>query len=367
MDRRSKYTDNIQAAREYLKMAFVDRDFLKADIALRIALSMSDDSTEDVFSKAVCERFRDLDDYDPELMDKIFDFSICNDRVLTLLDNVMISKTVQDDKAIDHELHIEFIFLFFNGLLSLVRRGFVDEGTAKSCQMEDAWKIVNAHASAIANKCWPCFDLKAFKRPRSPSNLVAEDGALPHHSIGCEPVNFDELTVDMWEGSLREKKEKYEFMEIIFAAISHVSSAPLMTFLDLRQASVKTFFLETMLDEVQADRVRSVSNVVKVPRVCKQLDRYESRYRSLVESFVSLDEKCWSVEKKHVSLEAKHALLDAKYSSLLQEHREQGTELSYLKEVIVDAKHRLDRKRVVVEEADGIETGRSAKAGRVEK
>lgn len=45
-----------------------------------------------------------------------------------------------------------------------------------------------------------------------------------------------------------DKEEKYEFVEIIFAAITCSSNEPVVTYRGLKLESVKTF-LETMLDK----------------------------------------------------------------------------------------------------------------------
>ncbi|CAM9098270.1 unnamed protein product [Ectocarpus sp. 12 AP-2014] len=342
------------AALEYLKLGFVDGDEKKAEIALRVALALSDDKTkEDAFVSAVCKRFRLLEDFDAGVMDSIFNFCVCNERVLALLDNVMISKTVEDHRqAIEHEHHLEFIFLFFNVLFSLVRRDAFDETIAKYSQMGDAWKIVDKHASAIARNWCSCFDLKAFKRPRQ------DDG---HLSIGCERLNFEEFTFETWRDTLFDNTERWEFVGIIFAAVSHTSNTPLTTYRGSALQPVQDFFLHTMLDERQAERVMSLYNVVKVPGYLKQLGQLDSKYRALGDSYVAVQEKCWSLEEKY-------SLLDAKYRSLVQEHREQGAEVSRVREVIDDAKKRLDRKRLIIDvDGDEDQTGRSAKGGKVEE
>lgn len=79
-------TNLIRASLEYLKLGFVDRDtpVRKVNIAMFVALSIADDQAGDGLSKAVCERFRGLDDFDRNVMAKIFNFFIYNDRALAL-------------------------------------------------------------------------------------------------------------------------------------------------------------------------------------------------------------------------------------------------------------------------------------------
>lgn len=60
-------------------------------------------------------------------------------------------------------------------------------------------------------------------------------------------MNYDEATIDTLKESLLDKEEKGEFLEMIFAAISHASNEPGVTYRGLKLESVKTFFLEKIL------------------------------------------------------------------------------------------------------------------------
>lgn len=98
-----------------------------------VALKIVDEQMEDGLFEAVSEqRFQGLDDFDRNVMTRIFNFSICNnDGVLVLLDNAMILKKKSIRPIVDQELRAEFVFLFINAMESLVRRGhtLADLGT----------------------------------------------------------------------------------------------------------------------------------------------------------------------------------------------------------------------------------------------
>lgn len=314
---RDKITDRlntnlVKASLEYIKLGFRDRSATKAKISLYVASLIADGKDKAGLAKEVCDRFRVIDDFDRNAMEKIFHFSLCNDRVRRLLDNTMISKTENIHPAIKHEFDVELILIFFNVMESLVRRGHAldDLGyvaSVTSPDIEGAREIIDKHVSHIATKCSPCFKPKVLKPPRGQSNLFPAGDALPSVSIGCEHVDYDEATIATLKESLLEKEEKGEFLEMMFAAISHASNEPVVTYQGIQLESVKTFFLETILDKSQADEtLKTMSVSAEVFELRKELDSVKeealSREKYWEEKFSSLEQQRLSIGEKHRSL-----------------------------------------------------------------
>ena len=65
-----------------------------------------------------------------------------------------------------------------------------------------------------------------FEEITQAKHPVSAHGALPRVWIGRERVDFDEAIIDTLKDSLSDKEEKEEFLELIFAAISHSSNEP---------------------------------------------------------------------------------------------------------------------------------------------
>ncbi|CAM9544959.1 unnamed protein product, partial [Pylaiella littoralis] len=268
-----KNTNLIKASLEYLKLGFSDRatTVRKVNIALCVAINIGvDKDDENGLANEICKRFRCIENFDREHMMKIFNFSLCSDRVLALLDKTMVQKTKNAGAAIDHELRVEFIVLHFNILDNLVRRGqsLVDLGYAAhvTCSdMEAAKLIVDKHASSIATKCWACFDIDVLKKPRPRNTLIPAGGAFPRVSIVREHVDFNEATIDTLKHSLLDKREKEEFLGIMRAIISLAPHGPVATYRSIELEPVKVFFMETILEKAQAaETTNAVSELAEV-------------------------------------------------------------------------------------------------------
>lgn len=323
---RDKVTDRpntnlVRASLEYLKSGFHDRSATKAKISLYVAILIADDKDKTGLAKEVCDRFRVINDFDRHAMEKIFNFSLCNDRVRRLLDNTMVSRTENIHPTIVHEFDVEFVLIFFNVMESLMRRGHAlgDLGYAASVtspDMEGAREIIDKHVSHIARKCSPCFKHNVLKMPRGRSNLFPAGDALPNVSIGCEHVDYDDATIATLKECLLEKDEKGAFLEMMFAAISHASNEP--------------FFVETILDKSQADESRMATSVsaAAVVELRKELDSAKeealSREEGWEEKFSSLEEKYRSLVKeiprlKRRNEEMEHELPRVKQSLAISE------------------------------------------------
>lgn len=113
-------TDLIKASVEYVRAGFIDRDTpnRKVKIAMCVAILMADDRAGNEFelTKAIGDRFRGWDDFDRNVMTKIFNFSMVNDRVLVLLDIAMVLKKNNIHWDIDHELCVFLISSFSSTL-----------------------------------------------------------------------------------------------------------------------------------------------------------------------------------------------------------------------------------------------------------
>ncbi|CAN0139158.1 unnamed protein product [Ectocarpus sp. 6 AP-2014] len=304
-----------------------------------MATLFANDKEKTGLTKEVCERFRGLDDFDRHVMTKIFTFSICNDRVCALLDRAMTLKT-KDIPVIEHHLDEEFVYLFFNILESLVGRGhtLTDLGYAASVtssDMEGARQIINQHVDDIATKCSPCFKPNVLKTPRGQNNLFPAGGALPHVSIGCTPVNYDETTIDTLKESLLEKEEKGEFLEMMFAAISHASNEPVVTYRGLKLESVKTFFLEKILDKAQADETLQLMCASDEAReLCKEVVTLSEELSSVKEELSSVKEELSTLEQQRSSTEEKYRSLAKENPVLKRKNEELEHELPRVKQAL---------------------------------
>lgn len=263
----------MKASLAYLKLGFRGSytPLRKINIALYVAITIADDhEDESGLAREICTRFRNLDNFDKDQMMKIFNFSLCSDRVTALLDKVMVEKIKNVGAAIDHELRVEFIVLYFSILESLVRRGqsLVDLGYpahATCSDMEAANLVVNKHASSIATKCWTCFDLDALKKPRPRNKLFPAGGAFPRVSIVREHVDFDAATTDNLQNSLLDRGGKPEFVAIMRAIISLVADGPAPSYANIELEPVKTFFVENILTQAQSAEAKiAISELAEI-------------------------------------------------------------------------------------------------------
>ncbi|AAK14569.1 unnamed protein product [Ectocarpus sp. 4 AP-2014] len=264
--------DVTRAALEYMKRGWHSPDDAKAKFALYLAILVAYDNAENGLAKEVCDRFRCVYDFDRHAMEQIFKISLCNDRVRKVLDNLLISKT-EGTLVFEHVFNMEFVEIFFNGMEMVVRdmHTLADLGytsNVTSTDMKLAREIMDNHLGEIATRCSPCFQRNVLRLPRKNNNLFPAGDGFPQVSIGCDPVRFggvteDKLenaknTIDLLKESLMDKDEKGEFLEMMFAAISHASNPrdPVVTYRRLQLESVKHFFLEKMLDKAQAEETR---------------------------------------------------------------------------------------------------------------
>ena len=311
------------AAVNYIRHGFKDSNVSmhKIKIAMYVAVLQANfEGGDDLgLGKAVCERFRGVEDFDREAMTKIFHFSVCNDRVRLLLDNILISKTTKIHAAIEHEFRIEFILSFLVAIQNLVRRGqaltdlkYVENATR--CQVESARAMVERHAPAIAAKFGSCFNVKSFKKARAQNNLFPARGGLPRVSIGCKPIDFDDrVTVEFLSGvSLAETSAKYGFLETMYAAMIHGYSEPGNTYRSLKLRSVQDFYLNTFLDGAQ--REEALDSIPETP--------------------------------KEGALREELINVRASYLHLSKKHLEMVKEITRCREIISDLKGQLRRERL---------------------
>lgn len=272
-------TNLTKACMELIRAAIVERDSRdrKVKIVLCVAISIADDSFGDGLTKEICDRFRGLEDFDRQTMTEIFNLSVLNDRVLVLLDNAMILNKKNIRRDIQHEFLVEFVLIFFSIVESALRRGkHVGElgyaTSARPSDMQTARAILEKHVSSIATMCGPCFILHAVKKPRPRSNLFPANGACPQATIVREHVDYDKATVTTLKHCLLETKEKDEFLDIIFAIISHSHKQPTETFAGMKLETTKTFFLETVLNKTDADDVlKTISKTSQEQRLCEEV------------------------------------------------------------------------------------------------
>lgn len=330
-----KTANLMKASLEFLKLGFSDRDtpVRKVSIALYVAITIADDLRgEGDLATEICNRFRGLGNFDREVMLKIFNFSLCNERVLALLDKAMVQNNAKHVRAvIDHELRVEFIVLYFNAVESLVRRGepiaeLGYAGHVTCSDMKAAKLVVNKHASSIAINCWPCFDLDVLKKPRSRNILFPAGGAFPRVSIVREHLDFDEVTLDTLKDSLLNKREKEPFLEIMRAIISLSPDGPVVTYRSMKLESAKAFFLETILSKAQAEETtNAVSELSEVDSLKTEIADLEEKvsdrvtlgekYRSVVMMLSSVRDECDELKSINKKLENEKWLLHAELAS----------------------------------------------------
>ncbi|CAB1099479.1 unnamed protein product [Ectocarpus sp. CCAP 1310/34] len=343
-------TNLVKAAVEYLKKSFATSDTSdrKISIALYVAIYVGHDHDHDdgVLAKEFCKRFQDVENYDKHMMTKIFNMSLCNDRILALLDAVTSSGKKKKDviALIDHEFRVEFVLLYFNVVKSLVLRGqsLTDFGYPAELTADDveaAEKTFDNHVSSIANKYWPCFKMEALKKPRVVNNLFPSGDQLPRVVIGREHIDFKLATLDTLRSSLDDKAGKGEFLEITRALICLPIRGPEATFRDLHFESVKKYFMETILGTSKVgELIETMSQAVdhadvqaklasseeensllkeeisvlkrKNLELGEELDSYsslEERYRSVLKTLSTKDEKLEQYEHENRRLKQNEA------------------------------------------------------------
>ena len=200
----------------------------KVKIAMYVAISIADRHAEHGLAKQICDRFRNLDDLDSRVMADIFNLCILNDRTLLLLDKAMVLRKSRRSLArdIQHEYRVEFVFVFFEIVLSALRRG-LDLGCmgyAASDYPPDTTKaraMLSSRVSSIATTYGSCFKVDALKKPRPRCNLFPARDAHPQAKIGCDPIDCDKATVDTLEASLLDTKEKEQFVCTLFSIVYH--------------------------------------------------------------------------------------------------------------------------------------------------
>ncbi|CAN0551265.1 unnamed protein product, partial [Ectocarpus sp. 8 AP-2014] len=203
---------------------------------------------EDRLVKAICDRFRGVADFDRRVMKKIFSLSVCSDSVLALLDEVMVLNTKTKKGDVERELRVEFVLMFFDILVNMVKRGesssdlgYVVAGATPE-DMSNARATLEKHAALLADRYGACFRLKSFKIPR------------PRLAIGCKHVDFDVATADTLNNCLStddaktRSRSRGEFLDVVFAIISQSHKTPCETYAGMKTDAAKTFFLESILD-----------------------------------------------------------------------------------------------------------------------
>ncbi len=323
-------TNLVTAALEYLKGSFgtsVTSD-RKISIALYVAIYIGHDHDHDdddcVLAKEFCKRFQGVENYDKHMMTKMFNLSLCNDRILALLDAVMSpgKKKKRKDIAalIDHESRVEFVLLYFQLVKSLVLRGqslsdFGYPAGLTADYVEAAEKILDEHVSSIADKYWLCFNMEALKKPRVRNNLFPPGGQLPGVVIGREHIDFQLATTDTLRASLDDKPWKDEFVEIMRALICLPMRGPEATFRDLQLESVKKYFMETVL---------GTSKVGEVPETMSKTEDHaalEARLASSEEENSVLKEEISVLKKRNLDLGEEldsYSTLEERFRSVLK-------------------------------------------------
>lgn len=353
-------TDLIKASQKYLKLGFVDHDTppRKVNLAMWVAVSIANDHGNNEFAKEICERFRSLGDFDRNVMEDLFRFSMYNDRIGKLLDRAMIERENNLTGAIDLEFNAEFVLIFFNIMQCLVKdkHCLTDLGYAASVKPEDmvnARDLIFKHVEDIAKKCSPCFTKKVLK-PHARRILSPSDGKLPHPSIGCDRVTYDDevirnfkpdkedddeakakakaktVMIDKLKESLLDKPEKGEFLEMMFAAISHASNKdnPVVTYRVLTLDSAKDFFLENIMDKAQAEETRQAILASDEARELRQNNKsLEEENSSLKQQLLEEREMASLVEQQRASIGEKYRKLCKENPILKQENEELTQEL----------------------------------------
>lgn len=346
----SANTNLVRAALEYLKKSFATSDTSdrKISIALYVAIYIGHDHGDDdgVLAKEFCKRFQGVENYDKHMVTKIFNLSLCNDRILALLDAATSSGKKKKDviALIDHEFRVEFILLYFQVVKSLVLRGqsLTDFGYPAELTADDveaAEKTFDNHVSSIADKYWLCFNIEALKKPRVRNHLFPPGDQLPRVVIGREHIDFHLATTATLSDSLGDKAGKGEFVEIMRALICLPMRGPEATFRDLQFESVKKYFMETILGTSKVGEVlEAMSQAVdhadaqaklasseeensvlkeeisvlkrKNLELGEELDGYaslEERYRSVLKTLSTKDEKLEEYEHENRRLRLNEA------------------------------------------------------------
>ena len=349
-------TDVVKALLQYLKQWFVQRgtDDRKSQIAMYVSLLMADDQDKTVLTEQICQHFRRINDFDRAVMLKIFQFSISNDRVSSLLDKTTTLKTKDIGTAIELEFNVEFVLIFFSVMEKFVLRentltcfGYV--ANVSSSVMADAREIIDQQVENIATKCSPCFKKNVLKPPREQSNLFPAGGAFPYVSIGRVPVNYDnklsegELQKKLQE-SLIDKPEKKEFLEILFAAISYASNNdPIATLRGIKLDSVKEFFLKKVLDKDEEEETRKAILASDEARELYQ------KVESLEKKISSLNEELSSVKENFSSEQQKNSYIEDIYRKLVKENPILKEEKKELKQQLKCMKDDLSFEKMEVE------------------
>lgn len=214
----------------------------------------------------------------------------------------MILKKKNVRRDIQHEFRVEFVLTYFGMLESALRRGEAldDLGYvihATPSDMKKARETLEKHVSLIATRCGPCFRLEAVKNARPRINLFPVNGTLPQATIGCEHADFDQATINTLKNCfVDDTKEKDEFLDIIFAIISHAHRQPLETYAGIKTETVAIFFMKTILEETEAD---DVMNVIKqTMRIKVGKEGCGDEVASLKEKLAAANEMCEDQKKQ---------------------------------------------------------------------
>ncbi|CAN0507478.1 unnamed protein product [Ectocarpus sp. 12 AP-2014] len=271
----------VKAARSFIRTGFPDGNASdrKVDIAVCVATSIAEGRDgEDRLVKAICDRFRGVGDFDRRVMKKIFSLSLCSDRALTLLDDIMVLKKKKGVlRDVERELQTEFILMFFDILANILKRGESVMGlgyvtSATPADMSNARATLERHAALIADKCCACFRLKAFKIPR------------PRLTIGCKHVDFGTATIDTLNTSLivddTKTGSRGEFLDIVFAIISQSHKTPRETYAGMKVDAAKTLFLGSILDKGAADGVVKALCIVSLKKQLRKAKKETDRIKA---------------------------------------------------------------------------------------
>lgn len=292
--------DVTRASMEYIKRGLRGNALdAKAQIALYISILIAYDNANNGLAKEVCDRLRGINDFDRHAMEDVFKISLCNDRVRKLLDNAIIHKTESIRPAFKHFFHTEFVEIFFNVMQIVVCRehtlaelGYMAKVTDDN--MKGARVLMDKHLDDIATKCSPCFKPDTLKGKRDDNRLHPKGGGLPRVSIGRKHLEGEEATVSKLKESLVDKTEKGEFLEMMFAIVSHASNPtdPAVTYRLLTLDSVKEFFLKNVLDEAQEEDARkAILGSDEAHKLLQQVKSLEAENLSLGEKIMSLEDE----------------------------------------------------------------------------
>lgn len=296
-------TKMVKASLEYIKSGLRDHSDEKAKFSFYVASLMAEGKDKDGLAKEVCNRFRIIDDFDRNALDKIFNLCLCNDRVRRLLDNALISKTESIHPSFKRFFDVEFVEIFFNVMEIVVCRkqsladlGYMAKVTDDN--IKGARELMHKHLDDIATKCSPCFNPDVLKLSRDQNKLFPKGGGLPCVLIGRKHLEGEEATISKLQESLIDKDEKGEFLEMMFAIISHASNKdnPVVTYRILTLQSVKDFFLEKVLDKSQEEETRQAILGSDEARELRQ------KVKSLKEENSSLKEKVSSLQEMDLDL-----------------------------------------------------------------